>query len=298
MNSRLKGIFSAVWVPVRKNGGFDEKAFARHFQFLKKAGIHGLMIMGSTGEFVRFEVSKRKRITEYALEAAADMPTIVNVTHAGFGQAVELARHAKANGATVVSAMPPYFFKTPQADLAEFFVRLGEAADIPLMLYNYPEVAGTRIEPETIRTVCERIPVAGFKQSGSDFEYHHQLAAIAREKKFALFSGFDTRLAEALKIGAVGGVSGLSNAVPELLVRVYDEARRGGDAREPMRLINDFCRLIDPLAFPVNIAAIVEARGFTRGYHKLPLSAETEQTYKKVVERLREWIAKNLSANK
>jgi 4-hydroxy-tetrahydrodipicolinate synthase len=294
MNSRLKGIFSAVWVPVRQNGGFDDKAFLRHFQFLKKAGIHGLMVMGSTGEFVRFEVSKRKKITEHILAAAADMPTIVNVTHAGFSQTVKLAQHAREAGATVISAMPPYFFKTPQADLAEFFVRLGEAADIPLMLYNYPEVAGTRIEPETIRAVCERIPVAGLKQSGNDFEYHSELAGIAREKKFALFSGFDTRLAEAIKLGAVGGVSGLSNAVPELLVRVYEEARKGGDAKEPARLLKEFCHLIDPLAFPINIAAIVEARGFTRGYHKLPVSAQTEKTYKEVVEKLRSWIETNL----
>lgn len=249
------------------------------------------MVMGSTGEFVRFELQERKRITEVILEAAADLPSIVNITHAGFRQAVELARHARGAGASAISVLPPYYFKTPQTELAEFFVRLGEAADMPLVLYNFPELAGTRIDPGTIREVCDRVPVAGFKQSGSDFDYHKELGEIAREKEFALFTGFDTRLAEAMELGAVGCVSGLSNSVPELLVQIYNEKRKGGDAAEASRLLKEFCGLIDPLAFPINIAAIVEARGFERGPHKLPVSPRTAETYHEVVSKLRKWLS-------
>ena len=102
------------------------------------------------------------------------------------------------------------------------------------MLYNFPELAGKRIELPTIAAFAERAPMIAIKQSGGEFEYHHELIALGREKGFVVMSGADTRLPEVFELGAAGCTGGLVNIVPELMVHIYRVCGEGepGDATD------------------------------------------------------------------
>jgi 4-hydroxy-tetrahydrodipicolinate synthase len=204
----------------------------------------------------------------------------------------DLGRFARAAGADAVSLLPPYFYPMPQEDLVEFFVRAAEAAQLPLFLYNFPERTGNRIALESVRAVADRVPLAGIKQSGNEFRYHADLVRLGREKGFVVFTGADTRLSEAVPLGVSGCVSGLSNAVPELVVEALRSAQEQAPNIASERLAH-VGRLIQAVPFPLDVAAIMESRGLPIGSPKSVVSPATRQRYERLRdesrELLREW---------
>ena len=84
-----------------------------------------------------------------------------------------------------------------------------------------PPAPASKVIPLAPLDLAERVPLAGVKQSGADFEYHRALVRLGREKNFVVWTGSDTRIPEAMALGVSGCVSGLANAVPELVVEVF-----------------------------------------------------------------------------
>jgi 4-hydroxy-tetrahydrodipicolinate synthase len=188
----------------------------------------------------------------------------------------------------LVGLMPPPFYPMGQADILAFFLHVAEAVDVPVMLYNFPELTGKRIDLPTIAAFAERAPMCAIKQSGGEFAYHKELIALGREKKFAVMSGADTRLPEVFALGGAGCIGGLVNIVPELMIaidRVCRQRQPGDPARAAATMV-EVGRIIDQLTFPLNVAAGLEARGFKPGAPKTIVSEESRQLYAKIVAEL------------
>jgi len=228
------------------------------------------------------ESDSRQTRYEYCVDSR---PTVV----------ADLGRSARASGCAAVAIMPPYFYELPQADLVEFFVRSGEAAGLPVLLYNFPERTGTRIELETIAQVADRIPLAGIKHSGADAAYLPALIGLGREKNFVVFSGADTQIAEGMALGTAGCVGGLANIVPDLMVQIFDAVRAGFPERATRAAdrVRQLGEMIDRLHFPLNVAAGMEARNLPVGQPKAICSAATLAAYQRLVtdvrNLLRQW---------
>jgi 4-hydroxy-tetrahydrodipicolinate synthase len=127
--------------------------------------------------------------------------------------------------------MPPPFFPMSPDDVLAYFLHVAEAVDLPVMLYNFPELAGKRIDLATIAAFADRAPMCAIKQSGGEFAYHRDLIALGREKNYAVMSGADTRLPEVFALGAAGCTGGLVNIVPELMVELVHAALDGDLSR-------------------------------------------------------------------
>jgi 4-hydroxy-tetrahydrodipicolinate synthase len=283
------GIFSAQWIPTDAFGRVDRASLAAHIEFERRAGIGGLLALGSTGEFPFFTLDERKTVLEAVAELAAPLPVFANISEIRPRAAIELGLHAKTLGVPVVALMPPMYYPVSQLDMLGYFLHVADAVALPVMLYNFPELAGKRIELGTIAAFAERAQMVAVKQSGADFEYHRELIALGREKGFVVMSGADTRLPEAFALGAAGCIGGLVNIVPELMVAIDRECRIGeaggsSDAAEPVREVG---RILDQLTFPLNVAAGLEARGFDPGTPKSVVSAESRGLYEKIVAELR-----------
>jgi 4-hydroxy-tetrahydrodipicolinate synthase len=202
--------------------------------------------------------------------------------------AVELGRTAKSLGYSAIALMPPMFFPVSQADMLAYFLHVAEAVGLPVMLYNFPELTGKRIDLATVAAFADRAPMCAIKQSGGEFAYHRELIALGHEKKFAVMSGADTRLPEVFGLGAAGCIGGLVNLVPELMVAI-DRVHRlhlPGDATVAASVMRELGRIIDQLTFPLNVAAGLEARGFAPGAPKAIVSPESHTLYRKIVAEL------------
>lgn len=285
---RPKGIFSAQWIPTDALGRVDRVSLAAHLDFEKRSGISGVLALGSTGEFPHFTVDERKQALATIAELAAPLPVIANITDIRPRAAIELGRYARALGLPAVGLMPPVFFPVSQADMLAYFLHVAEKVDLPVMLYNFPELTGKRIDLPTVAAFAERAPMCAIKQSGGEFEYHKELIPLGRQKGFAVMSGADTRLPEVFKLGADGCIGGLVNIVPELMVRIDRVCRQGqpGDPAEAAAAMAEIGRIIDRLTFPLNVAAGLEARGFNPGSPKSVVSEESRGLYAGIVRDL------------
>ncbi len=288
-----EGILVALWLPVDSGGALDRAALRRHFTWLRECGIHGVMALGSSGRFPLMDVKWRRGALEFIAELAEGLPVIANVSDIRPAVVAELGRAAKGLGLAGISVMPPWFYRVGHDDQLAFFEAAAEAADLPVLLYNFPELTGNRIAAGTVAAFADRHPMGGIKQSGGEFDYHRELIALAREKNFAVFSGADTRLPEVFELGAAGCIGGLVNIVPEYMIAQFNHHRRGVPMEiEPTRSrMAEVGRIVDRLPLPVNVMAGVEARGWKAGADVCVVSAATRRHMDETVSALRESFA-------
>jgi len=290
MSSLVKpsGIYSAQWMPTDALGRLDRASLAEHIEFERRAGISGVLALGSTGEFPHFTTEERKAALATVAELAAPLPVLANISDIRPSAAIDVGRHAKSLGIAAVALMPPPFFPVSQADILAYFLHVADAVELPVMLYNFPELAGKRIAVDTVAAFADRAPMIAIKQSGGQFDYHRELIALGRDKDFVVMSGSDTRLPEAFALGAAGAIGGLVNVVPEVMVYIDRVCRQGesGDASPAAAAMQDLGRIVDQLTFPLNVAAALEARGFDPGVPKSVVSPESRALYEKIVTEL------------
>lgn len=295
MNASIptKGILAALWLPTDSSRNLLVRELAQNIAFLKSHGVHGILALGSTGEFPQLDIEQRKAALEQVAGLAAPLPVIANISDIRPGAVAELGRFAKQIGIPAVAIMAPGFFPGSQADLLEHFLHAADASGLPVMLYNFPELTGTKIELATVAAFADRAPMLGIKQSGGEFAYHQALIDLGREKKFSVFSGSDTRLPEVFGLGAAGCIGGLVNIAPDLMVHLYRVCREGaaGETQTAFERLQTIGRIIDRLTFPLNVAAGMEARGLAVGTPKALVSSESREIYRGIVDELRPLFA-------
>ena len=288
-----KGILAALWLPADAEGNLLTRELGANLAFLKRQGVHGVLALGSTGEFPQLDLEQRKRALALVAELAAPLPVIANVSDIRPGVVAELGRFARQLGLPAIAIMTPGFYPSTQADALAHFLHAADASQLPTFLYNFPELTGTRIHLETVAAFSARARMAGIKQSGGEFEYHRELIQLAREKNFSVFSGADTRLPEVFALGADGCIGGLVNIAPELMLHLYRVCHDGapGDVSPAVERLREIGKIIDRLTFPLNVAAGMEARGFPTGTPKAVVSPESRALYAEIVRELRDRFA-------
>ncbi|HRE82652.1 MAG TPA: dihydrodipicolinate synthase family protein [Opitutaceae bacterium] len=289
-----KGIYSAQWIPTDAAGRIDRQALASLIEFERGHGIHGFLALGSTGEFPQFSVEERKQVLKAVVEMSGGLPVLANITDIRPKAAIELGLYAKELGVKAVGLMPPMFYPVSQADQLAYFLHVADKVGLPVMLYNFPELTGKRIDLSTIAAFADRAPMCAIKQSGGEFAYHRELVALGKEKGYVVMSGADTRLSEVFSVGAAGAIGGLVNIVPELMVLLYRVCAEGqkGEIKQAAETMVEVGRIVDQLTFPLNVAAGIEARGLPPGVPKMIVSPESRSIYQKILVDLRALFAK------
>lgn len=284
-----EGIIVALAAPFDANGVLMEAELARHLAWLRETGVQGVVALGSTGEFPLLDLAQRNTVLDAVARHAGDLPVVANISDNRPSVVAELGRRARELNFAGVAIMPPSFFPTPGEDQLAHFLFAAEAAQLPVMLYNFPELTGNRIAPETVAAFAEQALMSAIKQSGGEFAYHEELVRLGKERGFVVFSGSDLRIPEARALGACGSIGGMVNYVPEIMLE-QDRACRTGDTEQAQNLalrMAEVGRLVNQLSFPENVAAGLRARGFDPGTPKRCLSEPTLARIQSVAEALR-----------
>jgi dihydrodipicolinate synthase/N-acetylneuraminate lyase len=290
-----QGILAALWLPTGPDGAILRAELAENLAFLRRHGVHGVLALGSTGEFPQFDLEERKRALELVAELADPLPVVANVSDIRPKAIAELGRFARELGLPAIAIMTPGFFPSRQEDVLAHFLHAADAAQLPTFLYNFPELTGTRIDLKTVEAFADRAPMAGIKQSGREFDYHRDLVDLGRRKGFAVFSGSDTRLPEVFALGVDGCIGGLVNLAPDLMVHLFNVCHAGasGAITPAFERLREIGTIIDRLTFPLNVAAGMEARGLRTGTPKAIVSDSSRAIYGGIVHdlqaRFREW---------
>jgi dihydrodipicolinate synthase/N-acetylneuraminate lyase len=228
---RISGTLAAAATPLRDGGAaVDEDAFGPLVRFLADAGLNGLLALGTTGEGILLSVPERKRITELFVRAAAGRLDVA--AHCGAqstADTVALAAHAAEAGVDAVAVIaPPYFPLDDSALLSHFTAAAGACAPVPFYVYEFERSSGYPVPPHVIDDLRAAAPnLAGMKVSDAPWERFQPYLIEGLD----VFVGPESLIHQGLSGGAVGAVSALATAFPELVLEAVRSCAAEATAR-------------------------------------------------------------------
>lgn len=236
-NAPLSGIIPPLVTPLLDNDTLDVKGLENLIERLIAGGVHGLFILGTTGEAQSLSYDlRRQMIVEVSRINNKRLPLLVCITDTSLTESVNLANYAAKYGADAVVSAPPYYFAPSQVELVAYYRDLVAQLPLPLFLYNMPSHTKVNFAPETIRTIAENKNVIGFKDSSANAVYFQSvLTAMKHRPDFAMLVGPEEITGEVVLMGGHGGINGGANMFPELYVRMYNAAK-AEDLEELRRL--------------------------------------------------------------
>jgi 4-hydroxy-tetrahydrodipicolinate synthase len=227
---RLHGVVPPILTPIRADETIDLGSLRRLIEFQIQEGVHGIWVLGTTGEFASFSRRERAEAVQVAVDAVnGRVPVVVNISDAATRLAVEHARDARDAGADAIALLPPYYYVNEQDELLDHFRRVRSEVDLPLLAYNIPQNVKAKFGVETILKLGEEGAIVGLKDSQNDLDWFRQVMTSARERGIALRGFLGTRylIDAGLLAGAHGAIPGVANVAPRLCVDCYEAARRG-----------------------------------------------------------------------
>ena len=198
---KFKGIYTPVVTPYDEDFVCNEEALAETIEFLIKSGVNGLVIAGSTGEYYAQTMKERIKLMEICKNLIKSrLPMIVGTGAIRTEDSIEYARQAKRIGAdALLVTTPPYAYPTGR-EIALHALAIDRAADLPIMLYNYPGRMSVNMDRDTLDRVGRSKNFCGIKESSGDINRLHMLA---REyPHISLSCGMDDQALEFFAWGA------------------------------------------------------------------------------------------------
>lgn len=234
---RFGGVIPPLVTPLADRDTLDRPGLRHLIEHVIDGGVHGVFILGTTGEGPSLGYRLRRELLTQTCEMVdRRVPVLVGITDSAFVESTALAEVAADAGAAAVVLAPPYYIPTSQAELVGYVERIAAELPLPLVLYNMPSLTKVWFDVETLRSLCSVESIVGIKDSGGDLEYFRQLIALRELRPdWSIMIGPEHLLAEAVALGGDGGVAGGANVFPRLFTQCY-EATAGGREAEAARL--------------------------------------------------------------
>jgi 4-hydroxy-tetrahydrodipicolinate synthase len=226
---QVRGIIPPVVTPMLPDEEVDYSKLRRLIDHQIACGVHGIFVLGTTGECYALDADEKQRIVATAVEQVnRRVPVYAGTGAETTREAIRHTTMAEREGADGVSVITPYFIMPSQAEVADHYRRLAEATSLPVVLYSNPSTCGgLRIEPDTVAKLAGVRNIVAIKDSSGDLQNLIETVRLVPET-FAVLQGRDTLIAPALLFGAKGAVPASCNIAPKLVVEIY-EAFAAGD---------------------------------------------------------------------
>lgn len=289
---KFHGVVPAMATPFTADHAVDTSRVRTLIDDYLAAGVHGLSVAGSQGEFFALTHDEHIALLETATKAIAGrVPLYAGTGAVTTREAILITQAAQAMGADLALVITPYFAQPSQDELVEHYTAVAKAVRIPVMLYNNPPRTSVNILPATLaRCMAAAENIVGIKDSSGDLTQAIEYL-LGAPRPALLFSGRDTIALAMMMHGAQGTISPAANVFPRLQVRQYDALRKG-DLVEARRLSDVFAPLRAAWAwgsFPVVIKEAMALVGRSAGPTRppiMPLSPARRKDLEAVVARI------------
>jgi dihydrodipicolinate synthase/N-acetylneuraminate lyase len=212
--------------PLDENLKLDEKGLERLIEHLIGGGVHGIFVLGTTGEAPNLPHNVRSALIERACKLAGSrVPVIVGITDTSYRDAIRMAIKSYECGASAVVAAPPYYFEVGQADLLHYFKRLAADSPLRLLLYNAPLNTHLWLEPATVIKAAAEPNIIGYKDSSLNMGSFHAVR-VRSLPEFSLLVGPDDLLVEAVLMGRTEAWPAARMYGPSFMLRSMKPRRR------------------------------------------------------------------------
>ena len=283
----------ALITPFRADHSVDYPALGRLIDHVITGGVDYVVCLGTTGEAITLSARECREILDYTIRHVDERVPIV----AGFfggnytERLVQSLRDYNFDGVAGIMSSSPAYSKPPQEGIYQHYLRVAEAAPLPLIIYNVPSRTSSNVLPETVLRLAEATDrFAAVKEASGILG---QATEILRHRPdhFAVLSGDDPLTLAMIAVGGHGGISVIANALPGHFSRMV-RAALAGQWDEARRL--NFDQLdVHPLLYcegnPVGIKAAVSILGLCDNYLRVPLvplSATNQDKLRQVLDRV------------
>ena len=193
-------------------------------EHLVSGGVHGIFILGTTGESTSLSYKTREQLIVESCKAVnGRVPVFVGITDTSIEESVRLALVAHNARAAAVVVAPPYYYGLGQEELYKYYWSLASQVELPLFLYNMPSHTKINIDVKTVVRLSEHPNIVGLKDSSANAVYFQSLCYLLKDN-FSLLVGPEEITAETVMMGGNGGVNGGANLFPKLYVALYNAA--------------------------------------------------------------------------
>ena len=295
---KFEGIYPPLITPHTADHAIDRDGVVAMIEHLIAAGVHGIVVGGTTGEY--YAQTKEERVALIALARETikgRLPLIVGIGAIRTEDCIGYGLAAKENGADAILINAPYYAVPSQLELASHALAIDRAVDLPIVLYNYPGRTGTMMQAEFFDRVGRSRNIVAIKESSGDV---NQLHMLARDyPHITLLCGMDDQALEFFAWGARGWVCGAGNCLPEehlalyracVLEKDFDKGRRIMSALLPlMRVLEQGGKFVQSIKHGCTLA------GLPAGPVRQPLRELTEAQKREVevvVRTLRQTVAR------
>ncbi|PMS37771.1 dihydrodipicolinate synthase family protein [Trinickia symbiotica] len=288
----FEGVHTPLVTPFKADGEIDHNLLGKHAADL--AGrVAGLGVGGTTGEYYALSFEERVKTFNTVAEAAGGKTYLtagINATTTK--EVIRLGQEAKRAGLPALLVAAPYYAQPTQEELLNHLLKVDDALDMPIMLYNFPARTGTEISDGVLATLLERPNFIAMKESTGDVSRLHHLATHFSDR-LVLSCGMDDQALEFFAWGAKSWVGGASNFLPEAHTALFDACVNKGDFQLGRKLMAQLLPVLELLERSGKFIQYVrygcELAGKPVGVARAPLgtlSDEERRAFAKLVEPL------------
>jgi 4-hydroxy-tetrahydrodipicolinate synthase len=285
----IKGVVPPLITPMDENEKLDTKALRKLIDYVIEGGVHGVFVLGSTGEFYGLDVEEKAKAVEVTMEQVnGRVPVYVGASAITTKECVKLAKLAKQNNAAAITVLTPMFITPNENELYKHFVTIAEAVDIPNILYNNPDRTGVNMSAGLVEKLADVPNIVGAKDTSGDMTLTSEYIRRTRDKGFSIMAGRDTMILATLVYGGTGCVAGTANVVPKIVVEIYDKYMAGdlAGALEAQYRLSLFRNAYSLGSFPVVPKDALNMIGIHVGHPIRPIEHMSEANQAKLKEIL------------
>jgi len=290
LTNNIKGIIPAVLTPFDKHENIDINAFKELLNYLMDKGVHGLFILGSQGEFYALTLDECKKLMDAAVSVKREnIPIYAGIGRITTRETIELAKYALDVGIDYGVVVTPFYVRLTQKELEEHYKKIAESVELKILLYNNPSNTNINLEPDTVYRLRDISNIVGIKESTPYFSQLVELIQKCRSAKFHILVGLECHILGGLLLGADGAVVASANAIPDILVSLYENFTEGnlGEAIKLQQKVNEFFNLFKYGTFPGILKDIMEIMGFQYGKARSPVKSITRKAREEIRFRLK-----------
>jgi len=220
-----RGVFPAVTTQFKGDQSLDIPASLAQVERLLRAGVHGIIMLGSLGENCALEPQEKRQLVKAAVDAVKGrIPVLSGVAECSTALAARYAADMEGLGAAGLMILPAMVYKSDPRETAAHFRTVAGATRLPMMVYNNPPAYGVDVTPEMFAQLADVKNLVAIKESSDNVRRISDIINRCGER-YTLFCGVDDLILESMMLGAVGWVAGLVNAFPQETMRLYELAQ-------------------------------------------------------------------------
>ncbi|NOU95887.1 4-hydroxy-tetrahydrodipicolinate synthase [Paenibacillus sp. LMG 31456] len=289
--SFIQGVIPPIVTPVDAEECVEEQGLRRVIEHVIKGGVHGILSLGSNGEFYGLDHEQQERAVRITIEQVAGrVPVYMGIGAITTKECVKLARMGESLNAQAITILPPMFLTPSEEELYQHFRKVAESTALPVLLYNNPDRVGNNISANLIERLADIPNIIGVKDSGGDLTLTAEYIRRTRDRGFKVMAGRDVMILGSLVYGAVGCVASTANIVPALVVEIYEKFMAGDlqGALEAQFKLSPLRMAFNLASFPVVTKEAMNLIGLEVGNSILPNTSCSEINRSKLADILKQ----------